>query len=189
MFILFCRFMFWWRRWSFDGRLPEIDQYIILVGPHTSNWDFIYGVAARDKLKTDIKFIGKKELFKFPFKKFFLRMGGYPVNRHKNENAVDMVVRLFRENPRFILSLSPEGTRSKVDDLKSGFFYISREAAVPCVMVGIDYAKRKFVINTPYYPSEKKSLELERVRLFYSGITGKNPQLGIDQDNNTITQN
>jgi len=179
MFVAFCRLCFRLRKWSFRGNLPEIPQYLILVGPHTSGWDFIYGVAARDILKTDIKFIGKKELFKFPLKKFFLKLGGYPVNRQKNENAVEAVTRLFSENPRFILAISPEGTRGKVKELRTGFYHISRAAQVPCVLVGMDYKTRQFVISPPYYPGENLNEEMLKIRLFFSDVQGKNPALGI----------
>ena len=179
MFSAFCRFCFWIRGWSFSGELPDLTQYLILVGPHTSSWDFIYGVAARNKLKADIKFIGKKELFKFPLKKFFLRLGGYPVGRKKNENSVTMITRLFDEHECFILSLSPEGTRGKVAELRSGYYYIGRSAGLPCVMVGMDYRERKIVISPPYELGEHLEEEMERLRSFYTDIQGKNPHLGI----------
>lgn len=179
MFIAFCRFCFWIRSWSFSGELPDLKQYLVLVGPHTSNWDFIYGVAARDKLKTDIKFIGKKELFKFPLKKFFLRLGGYPVDRRKHENSVTMITRLFDEHERFILALSPEGTRSKVAELRSGYYYIGRTTGLQCVMVGMDYKHRKIVISPPYQLGEHVDEEMSRLRTFFADIQGKNPKLGI----------
>lgn len=179
MFKAFCRLCFRLRGWGFHGALPLLKQYIVLVGPHTSSWDFIYGVAARDILKADIKFIGKRELFKFPFKKFFLRLGGYPVNRKKNENTVDMICDLFVRNESFILALSPEGTRSKVAELRSGFYHIARQAEVPYVLVGMDYKMRRFIIEEPVTPGPEAAEELSKVHAFFEGVTGKNPELGI----------
>lgn len=179
MFRAFCRFWFRFRGWGFEGSLPDLKQYLVVVGPHTSSWDFIYGVAARDILKTDIKFIGKRELFKFPFKKFFLKLGGYPVNRRQKEKAVETIARLFAENERFILALSPEGTRGKVEELRSGFYHIARLAGIPYVLVGMDYGHKKIVISEPSKPAGQLEVDLDRVRQFLSDITGKNPHLGV----------
>jgi len=180
MFIAFCRFCFWLRGWKVVNALPKINKYIIVAGPHTSNWDFIYGVAARDILKADIKFLGKHQLFKFPFKRFFLSMGGYPVNRAINENAVESTARLFAQNERFIVALSPEGTRKKVDKLRTGFYHIARMAQVPYVLVGFDYGRREIRIGEPINPSENWELELERITAFFRDIKGKHPELGIN---------
>jgi 1-acyl-sn-glycerol-3-phosphate acyltransferase len=179
MFIAFCRLCFWLRGWKLNGELPKIAKYIIVAGPHTSNWDFIYGVAARDLLKTDIKFLGKAQLFKFPFKRFFLKLGGFPVNRAKSENTVDATAKLFAENEHFILALSPEGTRKKADKLKSGFYHIAIQAKVPYVLVGFDYARREFTFSPPIFPSGDLDAEIDKVQDFFTDIKGKHPELGI----------
>lgn len=179
MFKLFCRLWFRLGGWGFDGQLPDREKYIIVVGPHTSNWDFICGVAARSILKTDIKFIGKRELFKFPFKNFFLNLGGYPVNRQANENAVEMMARFFGENERFILTISPEGTRSRVSTLRTGFYHVARSADVPYVLVGMDYKRKKIVIAPPREAGERVADEVDRVRRFFAQITAKNPELAM----------
>jgi len=180
MFIAFCRLCFWLRGWKVLRPLPDLKQYIIVAGPHTSNWDFIYGIAARDLLKADIRFLGKQELFKFPFKRFFLSLGGYPVNRSKNDNVVESTARLFAENEQFILALSPEGTRRRADKLRTGFYHIARLAKVPYVLVGIDYAKRQFIFSEPIVPTAQIEVEIERVSEFFRSITGKYPELGIN---------
>jgi 1-acyl-sn-glycerol-3-phosphate acyltransferase len=180
MFIAFCRLCFWLRGWTVLEPLPDLKQFIIVAGPHTSNWDFIYGIAARDILKADIRFLGKHELFKFPFKRFFLSLGGYPVNRSKNDNVVESTARLFAENERFVLALSPEGTRRKADKLRTGFYHIARLAKVPYVLVGIDYGKRQFIFSEPIEPTADVDAEIERVSKFFRSITGKYPEFGIN---------
>lgn len=179
MFRLFCRLFFKLKGWQFQGQLPSLNKYLVLVGPHTSNWDFVLGVASRLVLKTDIKFIGKKELFRFPFKNFFLRLGGIPVNRHKNERMVEAIARNFAEKEEFILAISPEGTRSKVAELRTGFYHIASLAKVPYVMVGFDYKSRKVVISEPVEIDAEVEKDCEKLVSFYAQITGKNPALGI----------
>lgn len=179
MFVAFCTWWFRLRKWDFEGRLPDIPKYVIVVGPHTSNWDFIFGVAARNILKTDIRFIGKAELFKFPFKNFFLSLGGIPVNRKERANAVATIAEYFGKSDQFILALSPEGTRSKVDSLRSGYYHIARNAGVPRVFVGIDYSRRRFVIGEPNKPAADWEKEEEEARGFFSDIQGKIPERGM----------
>ena len=104
--------------WEIVGELPKERKYIIVVAPHTSNWDFLIGVMIRS---FDPKFVGKKELFIWPFGHFFRWMGGYPVDRSKHTNFVDSVIALFNEKEDFIITLTPEGTRSYSPDWKSGF--------------------------------------------------------------------
>lgn len=151
----------------------------MLVGPHTSNWDFLIGVASRSILKTDIKFIGKSELFKFPLKNFFLGLGGIPVNRQKNERMVEAIARQFSENEKFILAISPEGTRSKVSELRTGFYHIAALAKVPYTMVGFDYKTRTVVISEPYEIEKDVAKDCDKLIAFYEQISGKNPALGI----------
>jgi 1-acyl-sn-glycerol-3-phosphate acyltransferase len=179
MFVAFCTWWFRLKNWGFEGSLPEIPKYVIVVAPHTSNWDFIYGVAARNILKTDIKFIGKAELFKFPFKNFFLSLGGIPVNRKQRANAVAAIADYFNKSEQFILALSPEGTRSKVDSLRSGYYHIARSAGVPRVFVGIDYRTRRFVISAPAEPAADWGKEEEDARSFFADIQGKIPNRGL----------
>ncbi len=179
MFVAFCRWVFRRNGWKVTGQLPDLPKYIVLVGPHTSSWDFIYGVAARDYVQTDIRFLGKKELFKFPFKNFFLSLGGFPVNRQANEKAVDATIRIFKEMPEFRLALSPEGTRGKVSSLRSGFYHIARGVNIPYVLVGLNYATRTVEITEAKMATGTWEEESDFVVRFFRNIKGKNPELGI----------
>jgi 1-acyl-sn-glycerol-3-phosphate acyltransferase len=109
-----------------------------------------------------------------------LSLGGYPVNRTRNDNVVESTARLFAENEQFILALSPEGTRRRADKLRTGFYHIARLAKVPYVLVGIDYAKRQFIFSEPIVPTAQIEIEIERVSEFFRSVTGKYPELGIN---------
>src|SRR6476620_5430501 len=101
--------------WRVVGSMPHIKKYIIAVAPHTSNWDFIVGVAARSILRIHkAQFLGKSQLFKPPFGWFFRAIGGHPVERTTSQDMVVQVVRIFNRHDEFILAMAPEGTRKKV---------------------------------------------------------------------------
>jgi 1-acyl-sn-glycerol-3-phosphate acyltransferase len=167
--------------WTLEGSFPhQLPKSIVLVGPHTSNWDFVIGLAFRSKLKLEhAKYLGKSELFKRPFGFFFRRLGGMPVERSANHNMVDQVVQLFNMHDSFVLVMSPEGTRKKVERLRTGFYHIAKKAAVPIVMVGLDFEKKKAVVSTPFFTTGNEAADFLHIHQFYSSIKGKNPGQGM----------
>lgn len=167
--------------WKTEGEFPHhLKKYIIAVAPHTSNWDFVFGIMTRSIMKIQTaKFLGKDNLFKPPFGWFFRAVGGYPVNRSKNSDMVQQVVDIFNNHEEFILGLAPEGTRKKVDKLRTGFYYIAKKANVPIVPCGFDYAKKTIVAREPFYPTDNFEADIDSLLEFYQSITGKNPSLGL----------
>ena len=148
----------------------------MIVAPHTSNWDFPLGVAARGILKLDIKFLGKKELFKFPFGGYFRWMGGYPVDRSKSTSLVDFVSDAFEKNEHLLLAIAPEGTRSHVPKWKTGFYYMALKAGVPIVMTGFDYRNKEVNLQPPFYPTGSIDKDLKVLHDYYDTIEGKHPE-------------
>lgn len=165
--------------WKIVGKMPDLEKYVVALAPHTSNWDFVVGVCARSILRMNkAKFLGKSQLFKPGIGWFFRALGGYPVYRDKHTDMVEQVASAIRSSDSFILAIAPEGTRKKVDKLKTGFYYIAKSAGVPIVPVGLDYKKKEVIIADPIYPADFDK-DMEHLMLFYKGITGKNPELGL----------
>ena len=132
--ILFLKIRGWNTKITFPVSLPKC---IIVVAPHTSSSDFLISVAYRSVMRIErTKFLGKAELFKPPFGFFFRWFGGIPVERSSKHNLVDQVVNYFNNNTNFRLALSPEGTRKRVEKLKTGFYYIAKQAKVPIFLDG-----------------------------------------------------
>lgn len=160
--------------WKIDGDLsPQIKKSVVIVVPHTSWHDFYIGAFARKILNLQINFIGKRELFKFPFGWYFRWMGGAPVDRKSNRNTVQQVTELFKSRDEFRLAIAPEGTRKKVDTWKSGFYYIALEAKVPIICVAFDYNVKTVKINLPFYPTGDFPTDLIELKSFYKGVVGK----------------
>ena len=171
--------------WKISGALPpELKKMILVVAPHTSWKDILVGFAARHELKIDhAKFLGKKELFEGPFGRFFKNLGGIPVDRfNKNsgkESVVDQAVNLFNENENFILGISPEGTRKRVEKLKTGFYQIARNAHIPMVLVGFDFKNKEVVLGEPIFAGENQEDDFKKIINFFATIEGANPELGL----------
>jgi 1-acyl-sn-glycerol-3-phosphate acyltransferase len=167
--------------WKTTGQFPpELKKYIVAVAPHTSNWDFLVGVAARSILRMkETKFLAKSQLFKPPYGWIFSVLGGYPIERSSSHDMVKQVVDLFNAHDHFILAITPEGTRKKVEKLKTGFYYIAKGARVPIIPVGFDYQKKEVILGNPLYPSENMNEDFDKLYTFYRQINGKNPELGL----------
>lgn len=177
MFQRFCSWLLAKLGWQFKGQIHAEQSCIIIVGPHTSNWDFIIGVIARGALNMPIHFLGKHQLFIPPWGWFFKAMGGSPVDRRKSNNLVDAAVRLFQQNPHYKLALAPEGTRSPVKRWKSGFYHIALKAKVDIVPVGLDFKHKTIVIAPALTPSGEIESDMNQLMDFFRGITGKYPKV------------
>ena len=181
MFRSIARFMFKISGWKVEGRFPsELRKYIIAVAPHTSNWDFPVGVLARSVLHIEnAKFLGKDSLFKPPFGWFFRWLGGYPVDRSSRHDVVQQVVNIFNNHDDFIVAMAPEGTRKKVEKLRTGFYFIAKGANIPIIPVGFDFEKKVIKVGEPFYPTDNLENDLKFLISYYRTIRGKNPELAI----------
>ena len=182
---MFKRFSAYWLKkngWSFEGDFePLPDKYIIIVAPHTATIDFFLGIMARSVLGiTSTKFLGKSQLFEFPFGFIFRGLGGYPVVRTRDNNLVDSVAEIFNQHEKFSIALAPEGTRAKVDRLRIGFYHIARKANIPIYPVGFDFGTKTIIIREPMIPSDNIENDLRELISFYANLQGKIPELGID---------
>ena len=169
--------------WRIEGFIPEDKKIIAIVAPHTSWNDFFVGIFTRSILKMEnrVKFLGKEELFKIPLFGYILRkIGGFPVVRNKETNSVDSVVEIFNKKKNFFLALAPEGTRKKVDKLKTGFYYIALKAKVPILLVGFDFKKKLVHFGEKLYPSGDIEKDMKIIITYFKKFQGKIPVNGLN---------
>jgi 1-acyl-sn-glycerol-3-phosphate acyltransferase len=169
-----CSFIFKILGWKITGKLPDLKKFIIIVAPHTSSWDFPLGVLAREIIDRDIRYLGKKELFKPPFGWIFRALGGYPVDRQQSQSTVDRVVEIFYEQESFLLALAPEGTRSQVTEWRTGFYHMAVKSGVPIQMIGMDYSRKAIEILELFYPCGDIERDIPIIRDSFSKFRGKN---------------
>lgn len=181
-------FLAWWffkvRGWKTEGDFPySLKQSVIIAGPHTHNVDFLLGLAVRKQLHFEfVQFLGKKELFNPITGWFFRLLGGHPVDRGKKSNMVDQVVALYGKHERFHIALSPEGTRTKVEKFRTGFYHIAKNAQVPILMMGFDFGQRRVVFADPIYPSDNEKADMRLIVDFFKQFKGYVPEYGITDD-------
>lgn len=162
--------------WSIKGEFSKLDKFVLIAAPHTSNWDFILGITVRYITRLKTNYIGKASLFKWPLGWFFRATGGAPVDRTGNRNSVQAIVELFNSKDKFRLALAPEGTRKKVKEWRTGFYYIAKGAGIPIVMIAMDYSKKEVRIPPPFYTTEHIENDLNFIKSFYKDAVGKIPE-------------
>ena len=145
----------------------------MIAGPHTHWVDFFLGLAIRNVINEDIKFIGKKELFIFPLNLIMNYLGGIPVNRNSNTNTVDQISDIFNRRKKFKLAISPEGTRKKVQNWKTGFYYIAKKSNVPVVCISLNFTERTVTFSKPYELTNNKDLDFKNLKKNFTGSVGK----------------
>lgn len=168
--------------WSVKGKWPNLKKTMVIVVPHTSNWDFPKGVLLRASLGVKVNFVGKASLFKFPLGPIMSALGGIPVDRSKSNNFVDAVVDLYNSRDSLNIQIAPEGTRKKVQRLKTGFYHIAKGANVHILMIKFDHANKVFELAEPFLPSSDQEADLKFIDDFYRGTVGKVKELGYLMD-------
>jgi 1-acyl-sn-glycerol-3-phosphate acyltransferase len=152
---------------------PPEPKGVILVYPHTSNWDFVIGVLYRIGHALPASWVGKKEMFRGPFRRWFARIGGIPVDRRRAHGFVGQLLEEFSRRDWMWLAITPEGTRSRTSHLKSGFYQLALAGNMPVALGYIDYASRTIGIDTYLHMSGDVEADMARIRDFYADKRGR----------------
>jgi 1-acyl-sn-glycerol-3-phosphate acyltransferase len=161
--------------WRVEGEILPLKKCVIIGAPHTSNWDFFYGMIYKLYYGLNIHFLMKQELFRFPFSRILTWMGGIPVDRSKHDNRVEKLGETIRLSDSFYLAISPEGTRKAVCMWKRGFYHIAKKAEVPIILAYMDYRKKVVGIGPVLNPGADIIADMKDIATFYSTITAKYP--------------
>jgi len=166
--------------WRLEIRLPDLPKFVVIAAPHTTNWEFVFGMAAILALRLRINWWAKHTLFCWPFGGLMRWAGGIPVNRASPRGLVGDAVAAFESRPQMVLGLAPEGTRQRVDKWKTGFYQVAVAARVPIVLAYLDY-RRKVVGTGPVItPSGDYAADMQRIAAFYRGVAPKYPERFAD---------
>ena len=159
--------------WRMVGNWPDLAKVVVIVAPHSSVWDAVWGIAAKAAMGLGIVFIGKKEAFWGPVGWLLRKFGGIPVDRSAPGGIVDQVANEMHRAERMWFVLAPEGTRRKVDTWKTGFWKIARRAQVPVFCVGFNYPDRTIRLDRLITLSDDMEADMARVRALFAHYQGK----------------
>ncbi len=157
--------------WREEGVLPDAPRYVLIAAPHTSNWDLPITLGVGWVTGLEIVWIGKHTLFEGPLGPFYRRLGGVPVDRRQSKDQVQQMADYIRSKERVILVIAPEGTRSKRQYWKSGFYWIAKTADVPIALGYLDYRRKRGGVGPLIKPTGDIEADAARIREFYARIT------------------
>jgi 1-acyl-sn-glycerol-3-phosphate acyltransferase len=160
--------------WRMVGEWPDVPKAVVIVAPHTSAWDGLWGLAAKVALGLGIAFMGKQELFGGPLGWLLRKLGGFPVDRQSPGGIVDQVAAKLQDNERMWLALAPEGTRKPVERWKSGFWKIATRAQVPVFCVWFHYPDKVIGLGPMVELTDDMEADLVRIRELFRDHQGKN---------------
>lgn len=159
--------------WRLEGELPDVAKLVLIVAPHSSWWDGVWGLLFKVALGTDIAFMAKRELFGWPLGPLLRRLGGVPIARGAAGDVVMQMVARFAAAERLWLCVEPEGTRKPVARWKTGFWHIAREAGVPILPGYFDYPRKVIGLGPLLSPTADKAADIAALRAFYAPFHGK----------------
>lgn len=160
--------------WHMVGAFPDLPKAVLIGVPHSSNWDGVWGLAAKAGLGLDIKLLGKHSLFRIPVLGWVLRrMGVIPVDRKAAHGVVEQAADMIRNADRMWFGLAPEGTRKVVEHWKTGFWKIAKSAGVPVVPAYFHYPDKIIGIGEPFHLTDDMEADMQRIRAWYRPWAGK----------------
>ena len=162
--------------WRIAGNMPDLPKVLMIVAPHTSNWDFFHGFSAYLTLQLDTTWLAKHTVFFWPLGILARRFGGMAIDRSRGGNMVRTCVAEYGRRERMCITITPEGTRKRVPEWKLGFYYIATEANVPIVPVALNYPKRQVVIMPPFFPTGDAAADLPKIKALYSAEMARHPE-------------
>lgn len=157
-------------------------QGVMLVYPHTSNWDFPVGIFAKWILGVPLRFWVKDSLFKLPlFGAWLCWLGGVAVRRDSAHGLVaDTAAQLRAARDRdelFWLVAAPEGTRSHAAGWRSGAYHLALQAGVPVGLASFDFPSRTVTLQQFVQLSGDVAADFALLAELYAGKRGKRPTL------------
>jgi 1-acyl-sn-glycerol-3-phosphate acyltransferase len=163
--------------WKIVGQLPaDARKSVFIAAPHTSNWDLPYTLMVAFALRLNIYWMGKAQIFRWPFGPLMRWLGGVAVQREQANNLVAASVQALQNSGGPVqLVVPPEGTRSKVRYWKTGFYYIALGAQVPIVMSFMDYGNKVSGLGPAFVPTGDIEADMVAIKAFYAPFKGKNP--------------
>jgi len=149
---------------------------IVVVYPHTSNWDFPIGLVAKWALDLDFRWLAKDSLFRGLMGRIMRYWGGIAIDRSAPMGATRQIAQNMLAEEWCWVAITPEGTRGYRPHWKSGFYHLARTANVPLLLVSFDYGKKELRLVDTLMPSGDIERDMEAVRAVYKDVQALHPE-------------
>ena len=163
--------------WRVKGQPPNEKKLIAVIGPHTSNKDFIYVLGAMLSLGVRISVMIKKEAFFFPMNLLYNAIGAIPIDRSSANDVTTQLANKFHASEKLWLGIAPEGTRSKVGQFKKGYLRIARSAGVPIFITGFNASTKEVVLDRLWPTSDDIDSDNKAIENYiFENFSGVRPE-------------
>ncbi len=162
--------------WKVECTVPDYPKSIICVAPHTSNWDFVLGKLAAWSVGLQAGFLMKEAWFFFPMKYLFKALGGIPVPKRRGSSLSETIIKQFNSATTMTLAITPEGTRARVSQWRTGFLHIAYEAHVPIILGAIDASKKMIYLTRTFTPTGDMEADMKAIKGYYKQFQGIRPE-------------
>lgn len=169
----FCRLYMFLVGWKMRGDWPQFPKVILLAAPHTSNWDALLMLATAGAYRIKLNWMGKKSLAAGPFGGLMRALGVVPVDRGARNGLVGSVSEAITRAEEMILAIAPEGTRTRAEEWKKGFYLVAHAAKVPIVFSVLDFKTKIVTISGWLKPSGDFEADWPLIRSHYAKAEGK----------------
>lgn len=159
-----------------DSQIDFPDKFVLIIAPHTSMWDFVWGRLMLSAFGLKARFLIKQEVFWFPLGRLLKWLGGMPVNRSRGNTMVQQVVEELAKHEQLVIAITPEGTRAAVKRWKKGFYRIAVSANIPIGVGYVDYSSCTYGIVKFIQPTGDFQHDFAQITTVYQGKRGKHPE-------------
>ena len=170
--------------WKIDNHWShQVQQCVMIAAPHTSNWDALYARLALKAMHVPVRITIKDSYMRFPFGPFIRAMGGIGIDRRPKQageerpSMVQVMTELFQHHPNLVMMVTPEGTRARREQWKTGFYHIAVNAGVPIALSYLDYQQKTAGVAKIIHPSGDMDADMREIMAFYQQIHPKYPEL------------
>lgn len=170
----FCKWLMERLGWSMQGEWPDLKKMVIIAAPHSSAWDVVIGLLVIQGTGMKVVFMGKQEVFRWPFKSILKYLGGMPVNRAAPGGVIDQVVGEIKKSEQMWFALAPEGTRKAVKEWKTGFWKIAKQANVPVCCAYFHFPDKVVGVGKVFELSDDMEADIAQIRAWYKPYQGGN---------------
>lgn len=164
--------------WRVTGPVPDLPRVVLIAAPHSSNWDGLWGLAAKLALGVKLTILAKHQLFWWPLSVLLRKLGVIPVDRAAPQGTVGQAAQMLVRNDRLWFALTPEGTRKRVEHWKTGFWKIADATRVPILPAYFHYPDKVIGIGEPFHTTGNAQADIARIREWYRQWQGRNRGTG-----------
>lgn len=161
-------------RWRTVGEVPR--KGILVGAPHTSNWDWVLTMLLAWSYNIQIRLLVKDAFFKGPLAPVMRATGAVELDRGNPGATIRELLAEAETDETFLLGIAAEGTRSKGDYWKSGFYRISQQTGLPVTLAFLDAPSRTVGWGPTFALTGDLSADMDRIREFYADKVGIKPE-------------